>query len=70
MKSIDVKLSTYTDFDQAKSNEDPKFKVGDHARMSKYANIFAKNKTSNWSEEIFATKQLNILKYENAVDIS
>ena len=33
--------------------KNPKFKVGDHVRISKYENIFAKGYTPNWSEEIF-----------------
>ena len=28
-------------------------KVGDHVRISKYKNIFAKGYISNWSEEVF-----------------
>ena len=30
----------------------PKFKVGDNLRISKYKNIFAKGYTPNWSEEV------------------
>ena len=37
---------------------DPKFKVGDHVRISKYKNIFAKSYTPNWSEGIFVTKKI------------
>ena len=33
--------------------KNPKFKVGDHVRISKYKNIFAKGYTQNWSEEVF-----------------
>ena len=33
--------------------KDPKFKAGDHVRISKYKNIFAKGYASNWSEEVF-----------------
>ena len=33
--------------------KNPKFKIGDHVRISKYKNIFAKGHTPNWSEEIF-----------------
>ena len=33
-----------------------KFKVGDHVRILKYKNIFAKVYTRNWSEEVFAIK--------------
>ena len=32
---------------------DNKFKVGDHARISKCKNTFAKAYTPNWSEEVF-----------------
>ena len=39
------------------NDENPKFKVGDHARISKYKNIFAKGYTPNWSEEVFVTKK-------------
>ena len=35
---------------QIKKN--PKFKVGDSVRISKYKNIFAKGYTPNWSEEV------------------
>ena len=39
-------------------DNDPKFKIGDHVRISKYKNIFAKRYTSNWSEEIFVIKRI------------
>ena len=32
-------------------------KVGDHVRISNYKNIFAKDYTPNWSEEIFMIKE-------------
>ena len=31
-------------------NKDPRFKVGDHVRISKYKNICAKGYSPNWSE--------------------
>ena len=34
-----------------------KFKVGDHVRISKYKNIFAKGYTPNCSEEVFVIKK-------------
>ena len=41
MKSIDVKDNTYINADkEVNNNKDPKFKVGDHVRISKYKNIF------------------------------
>ena len=33
--------------------KDPKFKVGDHVRIWKYTNIFARDFISNWSREMF-----------------
>ena len=39
MKPIDVKDNTYINTDKEINNKDPKFKVGDHVRISKYKNI-------------------------------
>ena len=39
-------------------NKKLNFKVGDHVRISKYKNIFAKGSTRNWTEEIFVTKKI------------
>ena len=36
MKPIDVKDDTYIDFGKEVNDNDPKFKVGDHVRISKY----------------------------------
>ena len=49
MKPIDVKNNTYINIDKELNDNDPKFKVGDHVRISKYKNIFAKGYTPNWS---------------------
>ena len=58
MKYIDVKDSTYIDFGKEVNDNDLKFKVGDHVRISKYKNIFAKGYTPNWSEEDFVIKKI------------
>ena len=58
MKSIDAKDNTYIDFGKEVNDNDPKFKVGDHVRISKYKNIFAKGYTPNWSEEVFVIKTI------------
>ena len=47
MKPVDVKNNTYIDFKKEGNDKDPKFKVGDHVRFSKYKNIFAKGYTQN-----------------------
>ena len=51
MKPVDVKSSTYIDFAKENNEQDPKFKIGDIVRISKYKNIFAKGYTPNWSED-------------------
>ena len=38
--------------------KDPKFKVGDHARISKYRNMFTKGYKLNLSEEVFVIKKV------------
>ena len=40
------------------NKKDPKFKVGDNVRISKYKNIFAKENTPNWSEEVFGINKI------------
>ena len=47
MKPIEVKDNTYIDSIKEVNDKDPKFKVGDHVRISKYKNIFAKGYTPN-----------------------
>ena len=45
MKPIEVKDNTYIDYIKEVNHKDSKFKVGDHVRMSKYKNYFAKEYT-------------------------
>ena len=58
MKPIDVKDNTYFNFKKEINDRDPKLKVGDHVRISKYKNIFAKGYTPNWSEEVFVISKI------------
>ena len=58
MKPIDVKDNTYIDFGKEAYGNNPKFKVGDYVRISKYKNIFAKGYTPNWFEEVFVIKEI------------
>ena len=63
IKPVDVKDNTYIDSMKARSSKEvnnkvPGFKVGDHVRISKYTNIFAKGYTPNWSEEVFVIKKV------------
>ena len=52
MKPVDVKDNTYIGFKEEVIDKGLKFKVGDHVRISKFKNIFAKGRTPNWSEEV------------------
>ena len=47
-------------FEKEVNDKDPKFKVGDHVRISKYKNIFAKGYTSNRSEDVLLLVKLKI----------
>ena len=53
MKPIDVTDNSYAEYNEDFNKKDSKFKVGDHVRISKYKNIFAKGYAPNWSEEVF-----------------
>ena len=57
-KPVDVKDITYIVFKKEVNDKNPKFKVGDRVRISKYKNIFTKGYMSNWSEEIFIIKKI------------
>ena len=58
MKPTDVKDNTYIDSEKEFNDKDPKFKVGDYVRLSKYKNISAKGYMPNWSEEVFVIKKI------------
>ena len=58
MKPIVDKDGTYFDSIKEVNDKDPKFKVSDHVRTSKYKNIFAKAYTPNWLEELFVIKEV------------
>ena len=57
MKPIDLK-SDSIEYNEESNEKDPKFKVGDHVRISKYKNIFAKGYTPNWSKEVFVISKI------------
>ena len=58
MKPIDVTSDSYAEYNEDSNEKDPKFKVVDHIKISKYKNIFAKKYTHNWSEEVFVVSKL------------
>ena len=58
MRPIDIRDDSFAEYNEESNEKDPKFEVGDHVRISKYKNIFAKGYTPNWSEEIFVVKKI------------
>ena len=57
IKPVNAKDNTYINFKKEVNDKDPKFKVGNHVRISKYKNIFAKGYPPNWSE-VFVIKKV------------
>ena len=53
MEAVDVSSDSYAKYNEDSNEKDPKFNVGDHVRIPKYKNVFAKGYTQNWSEEVF-----------------
>ena len=58
MKPVHVKWNTYIDSGKEINEKDPKFKIGDNVRISKYKNIFAEADFPNWSEDVFVIKKV------------
>ena len=48
MKPIDVTDDSYAEYNENFNNKDPNFKIGDHPRISKSKNIFAKGYAPNF----------------------
>ena len=59
MKPTDVTSDSHAEYNEDSNEKDPKFKVGDHVRISRYKNIFAKGYTQNWSEVFIISKIKN-----------
>ena len=53
VKPFDANSSTYINSSKEFNGEDPKFKIGDIVRKSKFENFFAKGYVIKWSEESF-----------------
>ena len=62
MKPINVTSDSYAEYNEDSNVTKPKFKGGDHVRISKYKNVFAKGFMQNWSEEVFV-----VIKVKNTV---
>ena len=58
MKPTDITSGTYAEYNEDSNEKDPKSKVGDHVRISKYKIIFAKGYTPNWSKKNFVISKI------------
>ena len=53
-----MKPVIYIEYGVEHDKKDPKFKVGNHVKITKCINIFAKGYTPNWSEEVSVIKKV------------
>ena len=58
IKPIEVTDDYYAEYNEIPTKKNPKFKVGDNVRISKYKNIFVKGYTPSWSEEVFIINKI------------
>ena len=58
MKTIDITSDSYAEYNEDFNKQDPKFEVGDHVRILKYKNIFAKGYAPNRPEEVFVVSKI------------
>ena len=59
MKPSDVKSNTYINSSKEVNDKNPKFKIGDNVRISKYKKkFFAKGYVPTWSEVLFVIKKI------------
>ena len=58
MKLIGVTSDSSAEYYEDSNVTKPKFKIGDHLRISKQKNIFAKRYTKNWSEKVFVVSKI------------
>ena len=58
MKPIDLKSDSYSESTDDSNEIDTKFQLGDHVRISKYENVFAKGYTLDRSEEFFVINKV------------
>ena len=58
MEPVDIEDNTHINIGKEVNDKDPKFKVGDHVRISKYKSIFAEGYAPNWLEEVFVISKI------------
>ena len=60
IKPIDGTSDSCAEYKENSNTTKPIFKVGDHVKISKYKNIFAKGYTKSWSEKFLLLVKLRI----------
>ena len=58
IKPKDLSDSILVEYVGETNEKDPKFKIRDHVRISKYKNIFSKGYLPDWSEEFFVINKV------------
>ena len=58
IKQVELASHSYAKYKEDSNVTKPKFKVGDHDRISKYKNIFAKGYTQIWSKNFFIISKI------------
>ena len=58
MKPKDIASDSFAEYNEESNKKYPKFKVGNHVRISKDKIIFSTGDTPNCSEEIFVVKKI------------
>ena len=58
LKPIDVTSDSFAEYDEESNKKSPKFKFGNHVRISKYKNILAKGHVLYWSKEMFIVSKI------------
>ena len=61
MKPINIKSETYINSSKETYDKNPKYKVGDIARISKYKNVFGKGYVPNCLKKFLCIKKLKTL---------
>ena len=58
IQKLQTASDSYAEYNEDSSVTKPKFKVGNHVRISKYKNNFTKGYTQNWSEDVFVVSKI------------
>ena len=56
-KPVDVGDDSSAEYNGESNEKDPKYKIGDYVRTSKYKDVFEKGYNPNWIEQIFVVKK-------------